>query len=522
MKKHLIRFLTFCLVTTFTFSFLAGQTPPGIHLGRLEFVRPPEGLPKEKRELKMSMSKTRGITSSFATEVGGVAFVQVAQPSFEVESFSLQCDPIKNSAYAVINGQKYLIPLEVWQLKPIVAYANSEYDAAVSLFGRLYQDHGHTDTIQTVFHNAFVDNLLGLRLLQADLLLADKYMQKDDRFKLPAFDGSEMPILAESEKTFYNPQAFKASSRKASKNIDKKIKSIGEEYSSYVFTDFVDYVTGDSMHFNIVNNRLKIEGRPYYYFIYFDKTRTDTLETLCKIFDKYDEIFDAFLEDINNNYPIISPKISNKLNFQNYKSLSEKVKRNNYNGAITEFRERYNHIPDSTTALSVFQKKRNNLKRFISIYKINNPSEYHQLQEVFEPLYDLTEKILIDEDNTREVFLLSMYWNLLVEIDPNLTNKSSSSFPTFDDFLICYFCQYPNYQMKELTKLTNAIMNRHDLVRNLNPIVYDAAVATCQWTAFFRYAKENYSRNWDLFVNQVKKLKYDVPEVYTPTKLKNR
>lgn len=512
MKKRVIQFLTLCLVTTFTFSFSVGQTQPGIHLGRLEFVRPPEGLSNDMRGLMETMSKTKGITSSFAHKVGGVSFVQVAQPTFHVESFSLQCDLDNNSAYATINGQRYNIPLETWQLMPITAYANSEYDAAVSLFGELlYQNQNNTDTISIFFHNAFIDKLLGIRLLHIDLLFSD-ILQYEDRGKLPTFDNSTSPILSKSEALMYNPDKLLSLSSLASDSIDIIIDDYLEESNySYVFTDAINDFTGSPITFNIINNSLKIEGHPYYYFIHFDETRFDTLETLCDFFDEYDEIVDAFEE-------IINPKTSNILNFQNYKSLSEKVKINNHNGAIAEFRERYNHIPDSTTASAIFQTKRNNLKRFISIYKKDNPSEYHQLQKEFEPLYDLTEKILIDEDNIREVIRLSMIWTLFIEADTNLTN----TFPTFDDFLICYFYQYPNYQMKELTKLTNAIRKKRDLVRNLNPIVYDAAVATCQWSAFFRYAKENYPQNWNSFVKQVEKLQYDAPKVYTPIKVKNR
>ena len=292
--------------------------------------------------------------------------MQVAQPSFKIESFSLQCDTIKNSAFAIINGQRYELPLETWQLMPIVSYANSEYDAAVSLFGRrLFQDHGHTDTIRTLFHNAFIDNLLGLRLLQTDLLLAGNYLQnEDDRGKLPTFDGLETPILAESEKMLYNPHVFVASSLNASINIE-----LGEYYNSYVFTDFVDSVTGDSIKFNVEDVCLKIEGHPYYYFI--DK-QIDTMATLLNLF-----------KTIDNN------------------------------------------------------KK-------------------------------------------------------------------------------------PTHKIIKLTELTNDLREKHELVRDLNPIVYDAAVTTCQWTAFFRYAKENYPQNWDSFVKQVGNLQYDAPEVYTPIKLKNR
>lgn len=498
MKKRVIQFLTLCLVTTFTFSFSAGQTLPGIHLGELEFQQATNNLSRQKKMLKETMSP-RGITSLFTLKVGGVAFVQVAQPSFKIESFSLQCDPDNNSAYAIINGHRHSIPLETWQLMPIVEYANSNDHAVVTLFG--------TEECGTLFHNAFIDKLLGLRLLQTDLLLAGKYLQKDHRGELPTFNGSETPILAESEKMLYNPHVFVASSLKASKNIDSLKKSLGEYYTSYVFTDFVDSVTGDSIKFNVMDDSLVIEGFPYYYFIRTDTTQIDTLEILCNFFDGLKSNKKA-LDTFKQNTSSKSYKIRSKIN------------KGDFQGALDLFYKSYKGI-DSSKSVYNFQRKIEILNDSLNQPYRCSLKSLAENKQLFDEIKELEERIETGKPDIYDFVLLSENLKKRMKLDGKTTDKLN--FPTFDDLLIFYFYQNPIPKIIRLTELTNALREKHELVRELNPIVIDAAVSTCQWAAFFRYAKKYHKKNWNTFVKQVKSLQYDAPAVYTPVNnLKNK
>lgn len=497
MKTRVIQFLTLCLVTTFTFSFSAGQTLPGIHLGRLEFQQATNNLSRQKRMLKETMS-SRGITSLFTLKVGGVAFVQVAQPSFKVESFSLQCDPNNNSAYAIINGHRYNIPLETWQLMPIVEYANSNDQAVVTVYG--------TEECGTLFHNAFIDKLLGLRLLQTDLLLAGNYLQRYDRGKLPTFDGSVTPILGESEKMLYNPHVLLASSNKASRDIDSLKISLGEYYTSYVFTDLVDSVTGDSIKFNVVDDSLVIEGFPYYYFIRNDTTQIDTLEILCNFFDGL---------KLKSNKKALA-EFNQNTSSKSYK-IKSKIKKGDFQGALDLFNKSYKGI-DSAKSVKNYERKLNSLNAY-------NYRYYPELltdsqKRILDNIDTLNIKNKNGKTDIYDIVLRSEYYKKLEELDGNPTDKLN--FPTFDDLLIYYFYQLHIYKIIKLTELTNALREKHELVRDLNPIVVDAAVSTCQWAAFFRYAKKRHNKNWNTFVKQVKSLRYDAPAVYTPVnKLKN-
>jgi hypothetical protein len=66
-------------------------------------------------------------------------------------------------------------------LIPIVNYANSDYNAVVSLFGEKTTE----DTYDIVYHPAFENTLLGIRLLQADIIFFDL----GETWQLPKLEG---------------------------------------------------------------------------------------------------------------------------------------------------------------------------------------------------------------------------------------------------------------------------------------------------------------------------------------------
>ena len=126
-----LRKLMSLLVVVFSLPTIAQQS---MSLGDLKFVMPSSEVSSSARMLSMRMATT-GISPKIYARVGGVAFIQTATPEFTVNSLSLDCNYVDNSAYAVINDTTYEIPLEVWELKSIVNYADSEYNAAVTLLG---------------------------------------------------------------------------------------------------------------------------------------------------------------------------------------------------------------------------------------------------------------------------------------------------------------------------------------------------------------------------------------------------
>ena len=111
------------------------QVESGLHLGNLEFIYSSK-MKMDKRVLCENLfSSEEEIKPDFIRKVGGVAFVQVAQPDMQIHSFQLGCDKDNNTAYVEINGVTYPIPLPVWQLQPISIYADNGFNAAFSIFG---------------------------------------------------------------------------------------------------------------------------------------------------------------------------------------------------------------------------------------------------------------------------------------------------------------------------------------------------------------------------------------------------
>lgn len=105
----------------------------------------------------------------------------------------LRYDPSQpdGSRLSVTVGGKVHHPwLPDWQLKPIALLADSQYTADVSLFGD-GPDREHFFYVQ--FHPALKDTLLGLRLLQADVMLIDP----DSLRHVPEFNGHAVLGLGE-------------------------------------------------------------------------------------------------------------------------------------------------------------------------------------------------------------------------------------------------------------------------------------------------------------------------------------
>ena len=327
MKQRFLKITAIFMLAMFQLVSWA-QVESGLHLGNLEFIYSSK-METDKRALSENLiSSEEEIKTDFINKVGGVAFVQVAQPDMQIHSFQLGCDKDNNTAYVEINGVTYPIPLPVWQLQPIVEYANDEkYDAAFSIYG------DYLGKSPCVYQRAFIDELLGLRLLQADILL----FERDAVLELPADDAGKY-VMAKSESDKFADFSSKRWVREM--NWENLQGIYVGQYHTYILTDFKQPIT-----FHVDNGSVKIEGNPYY----------------------------RFYKQNKNNYDF------------------------------------------------VFKEK-------------------------------LTES-------------LRRHWNEIYE---------------------------------------------------MNPVVMDAVLNTCQWAAFFRYAKLNFPENWHSFLMQVKSLQYDAPKVLTP------
>lgn len=185
----------------------------------------------------------------FVGKVGGVAFGGVASASRPLasKSVSLVYDSGKADGSRLrvrIGDSVYVQTLPDWLLVPIAKYADSDYNACVSLFGERTNDEFY----DIVYHPAFENTLLGLRLLQADILLTDIA----NMWRLPAFEGKVVLGKGESE-----PNGL---ARDSANKVMSVLRNVF--FQSWVLTDQetpIVFTTPDE-------GKLHIAGEPYYYF----------------------------------------------------------------------------------------------------------------------------------------------------------------------------------------------------------------------------------------------------------------
>jgi hypothetical protein len=205
--------------------------------------------------LRMTMGPASLSSYGFVGSVGGIAFAGIAKPGPELagKPVRLVYDPSKPDGKRFglkVEETVYAQSIPDWILIPVARYADSEHNACVSLFGP-----GTTETqYDIVYHEAFENTLLGLRLLQADIMFIDL----DEMWRLPQLDGRL--ILGQGER------APRARDDTAGRTLDALLD--GQEYQSWVLTD-----TGDPIAASFQIRTLQLTGRPHYYFWRADQAK---------------------------------------------------------------------------------------------------------------------------------------------------------------------------------------------------------------------------------------------------------
>jgi len=188
----------------------------------------------------------------FHASIGGISFQAVASPAENLKNETVSLDFIDNRLEVQIGTKTFSPDLPVWQLVPIAYFVDSPYTVAVSESG----DTIDNKEAQCRFHPAFLDNLLGLRLFQADLLNLT-----DILWDLP-IDEQRNYILAPSEQPF-TPVRDSTLHR----TIYEKLAT-DDPFTSFVLTD-----KDANIVFDIDESGIKFSGNPYYLFT---KTMLDT------------------------------------------------------------------------------------------------------------------------------------------------------------------------------------------------------------------------------------------------------
>ncbi|MBL7798618.1 MAG: hypothetical protein JNJ90_19130 [Saprospiraceae bacterium] len=249
----------FCSLALFLGILLASFTwqGPNWYFGRnRQYVMytdpvPPMYAPMKARVLEKTFDAPKDLLDyNFLQQVGGVAFQCVAQPGENFPAGRLSCIYNKKKPdgqrLSLVAGKDTLVAeLYDWQLVPIAKYADSRFQACMSMFGPESAEHAY----HIVFHQAFMNTLLGTRLLHCDALFFDLF----EFWKLPEF-GNEQ-ILGAGESVGEMEIALQAA------RTLNSVFNTEAHYQAYVLTDAdVDVRIGRK------GQNLTLTGEPYYYF----------------------------------------------------------------------------------------------------------------------------------------------------------------------------------------------------------------------------------------------------------------
>ena len=192
--------------------------------------------------------------ADFFRRVGGIAFSQRAinETGLRIEKASY--DATKGQLTLVMGtdtiATPYHLAIPAWQFCPIVRYVDSKFDSCFTLFGETPTVPDRPEHSWFVnYHPAFENTLLGLRLLQADIMVfvpdASDLPKLNDRY----LRGTDEPVLVADENS------------KRHLRIQRWIQGQGHKpYDSYLLGDIKRPVS-----LVLKDGSLSIRGTPIWY-----------------------------------------------------------------------------------------------------------------------------------------------------------------------------------------------------------------------------------------------------------------
>ncbi|MDR2086185.1 MAG: hypothetical protein LBP72_03310, partial [Dysgonamonadaceae bacterium] len=214
--------------------FVSGQSS----WGKLRFVNN-SSLEESARSLYERATKN-SYDSNFSL------FQAIAFPVDRLSEAEVAVDYVNNEFIVKIGDRELYPDLPDWQLVPIARFANSSYQSVFTSAG-----DPQNEEAQLKYHPAFLDNLLGLRLLQAHLLFINPELLGE----VPKNENGNY-ILAPSEEGLLpppNPNKYRT--------LFNEIKKNNINYKSYILTD-----RDLDIRFDIDGDDLSFSDNPYYYF----------------------------------------------------------------------------------------------------------------------------------------------------------------------------------------------------------------------------------------------------------------
>jgi hypothetical protein len=239
---------------------------------------------------------------NFHILTGGISFETVAKPAAGLEKKKISLDYNDGQFTVTIGGQVYDPQLPDWQLIPVVKFVNSPYQVAFSSLG----DTVGNNQARLLYHPAFRNTLLGLRIFEADVLNIPGVL-----WDLPR-DNNKQYLLAQSEGN-YIPQKDSVLNLK----LYDELCGEGRPFSSFVITD-----KKADIIFDVQNGKLLFEGHPYYLFTKNKINRKEIKELQKRIEQYYRDIEenakiflgDSYTSDLNprENMAALSKQLEQK------------------------------------------------------------------------------------------------------------------------------------------------------------------------------------------------------------------
>jgi hypothetical protein len=216
---------------------------------------------------------------AFDSRLSGISFEAIAVPAESLKNEKIALDYRDNRLVVTVGEKSFTPDIPVWQWLPVAQFANSPYQIAY-----LYSGNTNEQEAQCKYHPAFLNNLVGLRLFQADLLNKPDIIWDlpVDRLKNYLLDLSERRYTPKMDSLIF-------------KTIYETLISGKRKFSSYVLTD-KDVV----ISFETNASEFKLSGHPYYNF---NKTEVDKdnvqqlLQNLEKCYDEIDEYAQLILQE---------------------------------------------------------------------------------------------------------------------------------------------------------------------------------------------------------------------------------
>lgn len=219
-----------------------------------------------------AISTPVSFTPAFFGKIGGVAFNETAVGENGEAILQLRYDakaPDGSRLNALVRSADgstswAVVSAPDWVVKPTASFANDNIGSCFTLFGAIDDLDGSrserdkaTEVLESggrllMYHAAFEDTLLGLRLLQGDLLII--HPESADLFKA---DGEYVLGTGESP-----PQVDRNSMRLDKIHMFLLMQELnGESFQSYVVTD----PPGDApIRFRVHEGQLVVSGSPYW------------------------------------------------------------------------------------------------------------------------------------------------------------------------------------------------------------------------------------------------------------------